>query len=198
MRATETAIILIEFQNDFCKEGGKLHGMVRGELERQKTIDNGAVLLKGARQRGCLVIHCPFVYDKVWAEGQGVCGIIAGAGQQGAFQPDSWGAALIDELAPTGAETVLSGKHALSAFSNTDLDDILQEKGIRTLVVAGMLSNVCVEATARSAYDRGYQVVAVRDAMATTSQANQQYVEREVYPLVGRAMSVAELLAALE
>ena len=45
MKAKETAVVLIEFQNDFCKEGGKLHGGVQAELSRQNTIPNAAIKL---------------------------------------------------------------------------------------------------------------------------------------------------------
>ena len=44
MKAKETAVVLIEFQNDFCKEGGKLHGGVQAELSRQNTIPNAMKL----------------------------------------------------------------------------------------------------------------------------------------------------------
>ena len=63
---------------------------------------------------------------------------------------------------------------------------------------AGFLTNVCVEATARSAYDLGFQVVIAKDATGATSQANQQYVENEIAPVIGQALTVDEFLAALE
>lgn len=59
MNAQETAVILIEFQNDFCKEGGKLHGLVKDEIVRQDTIGNGAKLANAAREKGCLIIPLP-------------------------------------------------------------------------------------------------------------------------------------------
>ena len=56
MKAKETAVVLIEFQNDFCKEGGKLHGGVQAELSRQNTIPNAMKLAEGARKKGALII----------------------------------------------------------------------------------------------------------------------------------------------
>ena len=198
MKASETAIVFIEFQNDFCKPGGKLFDAVKDELARQDTIANATELAQYARAKGCTVIHCPFVYDKDWAQQHAVCGIIAGAAEAGAFQPGEWGAEFTEELQPQPGETVLSGKHALSGFSNTELDEVLRDKGIKNVVVAGFLSNVCVEATARSAYDRGYTVRVARDATAATSQANQEYVEREIYPLLGGSQTVREFIDSLE
>ena len=198
MKASETAVILIEFQNEFCKAGGKMYDAVKDELARQGTLSNAVRLAQKARAKGCLVVHCPFVYDKPWAEQHAVCGIIAGAAQAGAFQPGEWGAAFIDELQPTGGEPVLDGKHALSGFTNTQLRQILEQRGIRHVAVAGFLTNVCVEATARSAYDLGYHVRVIRDATAATSRTNQEHAEREIFPLLGGAATVDEFVDALE
>jgi ureidoacrylate peracid hydrolase len=61
MKAKETAVVLIEFQNDFCTEGGKLHGGVQAEISRQHTILNAMKLAEEARKKGAQIIHSPFV-----------------------------------------------------------------------------------------------------------------------------------------
>jgi len=66
------------------------------------------------------------------------------------------------------------------------------------VVTAGFLSNVCVEATTRSAYDRGYKVCVAKDATAATSEQNQQYVEREIYPILGEAKTAEEIVSELK
>jgi nicotinamidase-related amidase len=198
MKAEKTAVVLIEFQNEFCKEGGKLYDMVKEEIDRQETIEHAVELAKGARKKGALVIHCPFVFDEQWVDEKCVCGIIAGAKEGGAFRPGDWGTEFIDELEPEEGDVVLEGKRALSGFTNTGLEEILQKHGIENVVTAGFLSNVCVEATARSAYDLGYQVRVAKDATAATSKDNQEYVEREIYPILGEAKTAAEVVAELE
>jgi ureidoacrylate peracid hydrolase len=100
-------------------------------------------------------------------------------------------------MAPADGETVLEGKRALSAFTNTQLGELLAKNSIKNLVLAGFLTNVCLEATARSAYDLGYHVTIASDASGTTSQANQEYVEREVAPVLGQAKRVDEILEDL-
>jgi len=198
MKAKETAVVMIEFQNEFCKEGGKLNELVKDEIDRQQTIENGAKLADGAREKGCLVIHTPFVFDEQWVDDKCVCGIIAGAKEGGAFRPGDWGTEFIDEIKQLDGDIVLEGKRSLSGFTNTGLDEILQKHGIKNVVCAGFLSNVCVEATARSAYDRGYQVAVAKDATAAGSKQNQDYVENEIYPVLGQALTVDELLESLE
>ncbi|MDP6544536.1 MAG: cysteine hydrolase [Phycisphaerae bacterium] len=198
MKASDTAIVLIEFQNEFCKSGGKLYELVKDEMARQDTIAHAVELAEKARQKGCLVIHCPFVYDEPWAREHGVCGIIADAAEKGAFAPGQWGTQFIDELTPVEGDEVLSGKHALSGFANTSLHEILKTNGVKNVVIAGFLSNVCVEGTARSAYDLGYRVRVIRDAVAAESQANQEYVEREIYPLLGESVTTDQFIEALD
>jgi nicotinamidase-related amidase len=198
MKAKETAVVLIEFQNEFCKEGGKLNDLVKDEIARIGTIENGAKLAKAAREKGCLVIHSPFVFDEDWVDDKCVCGIIAGAKEGGAFRPGDWGTELIDEVKPGPGDVVLEGKRALSGFANTGLDQILQKNGIKNVACAGFLSNVCVEATTRSAYDRGYQVRVIKDATASGSKQNQEYVEEQIYPILGGAMTVDEFIGELE
>jgi len=198
MKATQTAVVLIEFQNEFCKPGGKLYEKVKDELARQGTVANAVRLVEAARQKGCLVIHCPFVYDRKWIEKEGVCGLLPELGKIGAFQPGQWGSELIDELKPARGEPVLTGKHALSGFTNTQLKHLLQQRQIKNVAIAGFLTNVCVEATARSAYDLGYRVVVIRDATAATSRANQEYAERETFPLLGGIMTVDEFVQSLQ
>lgn len=198
MKASQTAVVLIEFQNEFCRPRGKLYDQVKDEMDRLDTVSHAVKLAEMARSKGCLIIHCPFVYDQSWAERHAVCGIISYAAKQGAFRPGQWGTQLIDELRPVQGDEVLSGKHALSGFTNTGLDRVLKAGGIQNLAVAGFLSNVCVEGTARSAYDLGYHVRVIHDAVAATSRANQQYVEREVYPLLGGSMTVDQFIEDLQ
>jgi nicotinamidase-related amidase len=192
MNAAETAVILIEFQNDFCKEGGKLHDLVKGEIARKNTVENAVALTRIARRKGCLVVHCPFVYDPEWASECAVCGIIAGAGDAGAFLAGRWGSEFIEELQPADGEPVLEGKHALSGFTNTDLHEILRKNRVRNVILAGFLSNVCVEATAFSAYDLGYRVRIATEATASASEKIQDYVETEIYPLLGGSITLEE------
>jgi ureidoacrylate peracid hydrolase len=198
MPAKKTAVVLIEFQNEFCKPDGKLYDQVKDEIARQGTIEHAVQLANGARKKGSVVIHCPFVFDEQWVDEKCICGIIRGAKEDGAFRAGDWGTEFIDELKPQEGDEVLEGKRALSGFTNTGLDLVLAKHGIENIVTAGFLSNVCVEATSRSAYDRGYRVCIAKDATAATSRENQEYVEREIYPILGGAKTVAEILAELE
>ena len=65
-----------------------------------------------------------------------------------------------------------SSSAGLSAFSGTELESLLRDRGLSTLAVCGFMANCCVESTVRAACDLGFNVVTVIDCVATTSQAN--------------------------
>lgn len=190
MNANETAVIFIEFQNDFCKEKGKLYDAVREEISRNGTIENAKTLLQSARKKGCKIIHCPFTLDAEWVKDKESEGILRGISDGRIFARDTWGHQIIEDLAPADGEVVLVGKRALSAFSHTNLDSLLRFSGIKNLIVCGFLTNICAQATAWSAYDLGYHVRMVSKACGATSENIQNYVEENICPILGGDFTV--------
>ena len=106
MKAKETAVVLIEFQNDFCKEGGKLHGGVQAELARQNTIPNAMKLAEASRSKGALLIHSPFIFNEKYFEDHQMQGIVKAVADGDAFREGTWGAENIDELKPQEGDKV--------------------------------------------------------------------------------------------
>jgi nicotinamidase-related amidase len=198
MKAKETAVVLIEFQNDFCKAGGKLHDGVKGEIERQKTIPNAVKLAKGARKKGAVVIHAPFIFNPQYCDEHQMMGIVKAVSDADAFREGTWGAAIIDELKPQGPDKVVGGKCTLCGFNNTDLEELLKAGKVKNVAVAGFLTNLCVESTARTAYDKGYAVTVVKDATAANSADDQAYTEEKIFPLIGQVLTVEQFLGQLE
>ena len=198
MKAKETAVVLIEFQNEFCKEGGKLHGGVKGEIDRQNTIPNAVKLSEGARQKGALVIHSPFVFNKKYFEDHQMQGIVKAVADGDAFREGTWGAEIIDELKPQEGDKIVGGKCTLCGFNKTNLDELLKEGDIKNVVIGGFLTNFCVESTARTAYDKGYGVTIMKDATAANSKEEQNHSEAKIFPLLGQTLSVDQFLEQLE
>ena len=198
MKAKETAVILIEFQNEFCKEGGKLYGGVKDEIARQGTIPNAVKLAEGARQKGAVVIYAPFVFNPQYCSEHEMKGIVKAVADGNAFREGTWGAAIIDELKPAAGDKVVSGKCTLCGFNNTDLGELLQGAKVKNVAIAGFLTNFCVESTSRTAYDKGYAVTVIKDATATTSPEEQKYAEEKIFPLLGQTLTVEEFIGQLE
>ncbi len=198
MKAKETAVILIEFQNEFCKEGGKLFDGVKDEIARQSTIPNAVRLAEGAREKGALVIHTPFVFNEEYFGEHKMEGIVKAVADGDAFREGTWGAEIIDEMKPKEGDKLVDGKSTLCGFNNTNLEKILKKANIKNVVIGGFLTNFCVESTARTAYDKGYGVTVIKDATAANSSDDQNYVEEKIFPLLGQTLSVDQLLSQLE
>ncbi|MGA2514736.1 MAG: isochorismatase family protein [Candidatus Limnocylindrales bacterium] len=103
---------------------------------------------------------------------------------------------MVSELGPEPSDLVIT-KRQWGAFYGIELDLQLRRRGIDTIFLAGISTNVGVESTARDAYERGYEQVFVEDAMAARSADEHEHTVRTVFARMGRVRSTAEVLAAL-
>jgi nicotinamidase-related amidase len=111
-----------------------------------------------------------------------------------AFPPD-W-AEIVPELEQAATDHVVS-KQRWGAFIGTDLDDYLRQRGVTQIVLTGVATSAGVESTARSAYDYGYNVALVVDAMTDRSaEAHQQCIET-IFPRLGESDTTANVLKVL-
>lgn len=108
---------------------------------------------------------------------------------------DPW-ARVVDGLAPLEGEAVIN-KTTFGGFASTGLDGALRNLGIDTLVIGGVVTNRCVETTARDATDRGYRVILVDDGTATYSQELQDMTMLSLMVSYGFVRSTDEVLALL-
>ncbi|MFP4170405.1 MAG: cysteine hydrolase [Methanomassiliicoccales archaeon] len=200
MKASETAIAFIEFQNDFCKEGGALYEGTKEQIAKQGTIENASDLIRKARGR-CMTLLVPITFEKDYCDMgcEGVLGPIHNnVVETKAFKKGTWGGEITDELKPTEQDIVVEGKRTLDAFHSSNIDFLLRVNCIKNLALCGFLTNVCVEGTARSAYDKGYNVCLINDCCAALSGEEQEYVEKKFFPMIGEVMTHGEFLEQLE
>lgn len=198
MEPSKTAVVLIEFQNDFTSAGGALHGAVEGSMEATGMLENTQALLGAARDAGAVVIHAPIQFAPGYNEiTSHPYGILKGVVDSNAFVKGSWGAEIVEDVAPVEGEIVLEGKRGLDAFASTNLDFILRSKGIQTLALSGFLTNCCVESTMRSAYERGYEVITLTDCVGATSGEEHANAITYDYPMFSKPMTSSEFTAAL-
>ena len=142
---SKRALILIDIQNDYF-EGGKwtLEGM-------DSATANAARVLSAARKAGDKVIHVRHEF---------------GSDDAPFFAPGSTGAQLHPKVLNRPEEPVVL-KHFVNSFRETELKSILDEQGIKELVVVGSMSHMCVDGITRAAADFGYSVTVIHDACAT-------------------------------
>ncbi|KAI8463261.1 MAG: Isochorismatase-like protein [Monoraphidium minutum] len=110
----KTALVLIEFQNEFASEGGKLHDAVKGVMESTNMLTNAAAAAQAARAKGALVIHCPITFTDDYRELRAdAYGILANVKAGGAFKKDEWGGGFCEAMAPKEGDIVIEGKRGL-------------------------------------------------------------------------------------
>jgi len=185
---TRTALVVIDMQNDFCAPGGF------GELLGNDITPTRAIipvirrLLSAAREAGLTIVHTreghlPDLSDCPPAKLERSRRQGAGIGDEGPMgrilvrgEP---GHAIVPELAPLDGETVID-KPGKGAFYRTELEGVLRERRIESLILCGVTTHVCVHTTLREANDRGYRCLVPEDATAAFDPADQESAIRMV------------------
>ena len=193
-----TAIVLIEFQNEFVSDGGVLHAAVAPVMDKTGMLANTVALVDAARAAGVTIMHVPITFAPGYGElSRHPYGILKGVVDGNAFVKGTWGAAIVDDLAPDEGDILIEGKRGLDTFASTNLDFILRGRGISTVILAGFLTNCCVESTMRSAYENGYRVITLVDCTAATSAEEHDNAIAYDFPMFSLPMESARIAAAL-
>eukprot|EP00966_Prymnesium_polylepis_P332808 7388287-Prymnesium_polylepis.1 len=148
---SKTAVLFIEYQNEFTTQGGKLHDGVKGVMASTGMLNKSAAVAAAVREAGAKVMHIAitFAEDASDNPNRGL-GILKGCADGKLFVRGTWGAAFCDEMAPQPGDIVVEGKRGLDSFPGTTLEEELKAHGIETLALAGFLTNCCVESTMRT------------------------------------------------
>ena len=161
------ALLVIDVQNDFCADGGWYSG--NNDLRKiQSMVPRLDSFLKEARAQGVLTVLIKTIYnehvispvmkEKLLKRGLELLYCVE----------NTWGADWY-VVQPESTDVVIT-KQRHSAFFGTELDTVLKNHGIETLILAGVATNVCVDCTARDGFARDYYIVMLSDCTATFSE----------------------------
>jgi len=195
----KTACVFIEYQNEFCAEGGKLHPAVKGVMESTGMLLKSATLAEDLRNAGCKVFHCPIQFADNGSDNPNKrLGILAGIAKDKLFVEDTWNTKICDEMTPKEGDIMVVGKRGLDAFPGSDLEEKLLGHGIETVAVCGFLTNCCVESTMRTAYEKGFNVITITDCCATTSPEGHDAATKGTFGMFSQPMLASEFTTAVQ
>jgi nicotinamidase-related amidase len=187
------ALVIVDMQNDFCSADGYYAAAGRDISELAAAIGPVAALLAKARAAGMTIVFTRLVHDargameerhelrpKRWSA----------SGKR--LQPGSWGADMVDRLKPMPGEIVID-KAGYSAFDATSLEEELRRRGVKTLILCGVVTYACVLATGFSAFDRGFDVILASEAAGSWKPELGAATEQIVDLLLGHSVSIDDI-----
>jgi len=179
IRISQTAVVVVDMQNDFCSKGGLFDRAGINISAIQKAVEPTRKVLFAARQAGVTIVYLKMGFradlsdlgdtDSANRKRHLRFGVgqpcIAPDGRHGRFLiRDTWNTDVIEELRPQPEDVVLY-KHRFSGFYQTELDHILRSLGIKNLIFTGCTTSVCVDSTIRDAMFRDYRCVLLADCV---------------------------------
>lgn len=210
-----TAVIVVDMQNDFGAEGGMFHRAGIDISMIQQAINPTAEVLSTARRIGMPIVYLKMAFRPDLSDAgpsdstnflrhralQAGATVFAPDGSESRILiRDTWNTDILDELAPEVDDEIVY-KHRFSGFFETELDEILQRRGIRNLIFVGATTSICVESTLRDAMFRDYSCVLLSDCTGEPighecSRTNYDASLLSIQVLLGSVSTSTEFLEA--
>ena len=187
-----TAVLVVDMQNDFCAENGYFHNLKGGDMSRNVPLAARIMdLISAARDAGVMVIWIKTNCETRHLSGPALAKKTNSGIEAICCEGGTWGWDFF-EVSPLEDEPVVE-KHTYSGFIGTNLDEILRRRGIKSLVMTGVATNVCVESTLRDGYSNGYYIVVPEDCVGSSTAHLHQGTLENVNNYFGETVQAGEL-----
>lgn len=197
MNSSKTALILIGFQKDYFSPDGVLYDVIKASSD--KMLANTLGLLDRLLITPVSIISTPIFFTSDYSELVNPIGILKTIRDVSAFKKGAFGSETIGELARFDKRiTVVEGKRGLNAFRDTELEKVLRDRGITDVVLAGVVTSICIDSTARSAFEAGFSVTVLSDCTVGRTDFEQDFYCKEIFPLYASVMDSGEWLDNLK
>jgi nicotinamidase-related amidase len=190
-----TAVVAVHLQGDIVGPDGAFAGFFHEQVAERNVLGVAADLLSAARAAGVPVVYTRVAWQSDYSDLNANSPLLGIVVQSGCLKDGSPLAGIVAEVAPADGDEVVTHKR-VGGFTDSGLHELLQAKGVQTVVFTGVATNASLEGTARQASDLGYRTVVVEDACsAATSAAHQASIES--LGLLAEIATAADVTAAL-
>lgn len=190
----QAAVVTSELQNGVVGPGAALPQLAAAAKD---AVAAAARLVRAARGAGVPVVHCVAGRRPDGRGSNDNARLFAGVRRlEPAMLLDTPATEVVDEVGVVAGDLVMRRLHGLGPMGGTDLDPVLRNLGVRTIVVAGVSVNVAVTNLVMDAVNRGYRVVLARDAVAGVPEDYAESVVEHTLSLLATVVTVADIAGA--
>ncbi|CUU46103.1 hydrolase [Clostridium beijerinckii] len=185
INAEKSALVLIDLQNGIA-------GRELSPHTSEEVLQNASKLVKAFSDKGAFIV----LVRVSTIDGKDMVKPKTDLKATGMKYPEGWDN-LVPEIADTKNAHIVT-KRQWGAFYGTDLDLQLRRRGIDTIILGGISTNIGVDTTAREAYQHGYNQIFVEDAMTAVTKEEHDYVCKYIFPRIGKLRSTKEIVSSLK
>lgn len=197
-QSDRVALIISECQRGVIEPEFAMFGGLVEQVAERGIVSKIAALASQFRALGLPVLHAHVAHNKDYVGMPRTSLVVSLAAKMGAMQVGSEGVEPVPELAPEEGDIVHTRSFALVGFHGTDLDSQLRHRGITTLVMVGVSSNIAIPGMALCASDLGYQVIVPEDCIAGASAETHAFSIEHNLPLYSTLTTSDALVKALQ
>ena len=196
-RGERAALIINECQNAMINGDFSHNDGLVGQIRERGVVARIAALAEACRRAGVLVVHSTIVLrpDRVGTTPS--CLLLGALSKRGSCVEGKVDAEIHPELAPRLQDYVSRRIHGLSPFHGTELEPVLRERGVQTVLVTGVSTNVGIPGACLEAINRGFTAVVPEDCVAGSSREIHDFQIRNIVPLLATVATAADVIAAL-